>query len=1397
MQGVRTYEQYFSIDKAYYPVINPESVKDTELKWNRTYPHKGFIDFLKAVVRMINRENNNAKNDLLVHGAFGTGKSRFIWTLSNLFKCTDKEFEDYFQSYELLKNEKELKSRFARIRSEKILTVFKYSSGEINTVQDFVVAVYEGIAKELVRNGYNSIAEKTVRGSVADRITEPKWKNFFEECFKQPKYRGLGSVYGRSVEEVADRLRNTNRNVENLLRDLFKIASDEKIIIYETTVEFLKEWIKEVIEVNNLSHIVFMWDEFSSMFKKMKDVLDSLQALQELHDSKPFNFIVATHESYNKSSDGSAVFDRFNKIEVAMPDVVAFDLIHDAIKPTDMPSLKTEYSDLIKDITEYTYKPRKIVCEKAKINTETMKNILPIHPMAALMLKYISVEFASNQRSMFNFIKNDDEDLHAFQWFIKNRSPENGDILTIDYLWDFFYVSGTDENSNATGKNNLSRTIASILDIYTINKDRMDSEEESRVLKTVLMMQAISRKQKNAVELLRPTVRNIQLAFEGDISLESDKAINILENLLIGKKKILYRDDSGKVPEYAANIESGDQSKIDEIKENLRKNIKTSQLVSNGELLTAFNFGDYLKARFDFTNFATVDNVRTEVSKVANHNNRFKIKTVICFARNEDEQRRLREKIDELKKEEDYKDILFIDATSSILGTDEFDMWLNASAMEENFRKPDPSLADNKQREAKEVLIGWKNKVKSGHFALIKGANFRRGCSSLELLKTALSEYVLSLYPLTLDNAKVSQTFFTQPKFPDGAKKGIVVETKGIYTKDAIENLLGKVRNVERYWEIYPDNSISRLKMMVDKLINEKLKKERRIAISEVIETLIGKGFIPCNLYAYLTGFLLKEYSAEPYRYSEGVQGDNGGMMSPEKLGNMIGEYYRYIFSGGSRGYKEEFIEIISDEQLAFIRFLENTFDIKAYVVEKAATRLRTYYKNNISFPIWCLKTIMDKDLEEPLDIIAEIMYTESEQTVPSLATKLGTILMNDTNKADRLALLLTHENGGKAMMEFLKTFENGMLLEYARKIEVKNILEDILKHIISDAKSYLFDRNEGEEQLRKLLIDYKIIYETNVIFSTKVSSVNSMYSDYKKYARTLKLPLSVLQEHCRNLDVFLTGLYEITKNSILSDDKKESFLFELLDKKENIRDFSTTIEEIYKTQYSDYVEGLDDNEIKSVISKMPQDIFMGTVNHFLTKLKENTDAKKQAQIITKLKTLWKTLTNSESPSNWSKIHKMPIKIMLEDSEIRETECLFQAFNTHNKDNKIISQAVAYLETNPKFIRRLNRTDEQDNAFRSKILDRYAVIFRDMTTTAIKNYLADNCTVEPHNWYGSVNIQRQVKTLAETRYREEVSMGVMDRIDDMNPQEAKEYLKNLAQNDVEVGISIITKKGGT
>ena len=70
-----------------------------------------------------------------------------------------------------------------------------------------------------------------------------------------------------------------------------------------------------------------------------------------------------------------------------------------------------------------------------------MRDILPIHPIAALVLKNIASAFQSNQRSMFDFIKTPkDMDVKAFQWFIQNTSPlSDRPFLTVDMLWDFFY----------------------------------------------------------------------------------------------------------------------------------------------------------------------------------------------------------------------------------------------------------------------------------------------------------------------------------------------------------------------------------------------------------------------------------------------------------------------------------------------------------------------------------------------------------------------------------------------------------------------------------------------------------------------------------------------------------------------------------------------------------------------------------------------------------------------------------------------------------------------------------------------------------------------------------------------------------------------------------------------
>ena len=98
----------------------------------------------------------------------------------------------------------------------------------------------------------------------------------------------------------------------------------------------------------------------------------------------------------------------------------------------------------VDDLYDRTHDSRKIVKSSANISDEELKNILPIHPYTALLLKHISSAFDSNQRSMFDFIKNDrGDEIKGFQWFIDNYGPDDDNpLLTIDMLWEFFYDKG-------------------------------------------------------------------------------------------------------------------------------------------------------------------------------------------------------------------------------------------------------------------------------------------------------------------------------------------------------------------------------------------------------------------------------------------------------------------------------------------------------------------------------------------------------------------------------------------------------------------------------------------------------------------------------------------------------------------------------------------------------------------------------------------------------------------------------------------------------------------------------------------------------------------------------------------------------------------------------------------
>ena len=95
---------------------------------------------------------------------------------------------------------------------------------------------------------------------------------------------------------------------------------------------------------------------------------------------------------------------------------MAFKLMAKAMEKKSDPVALTEWNDTVEDLDDRTKESRKLVAKHAGIEGNELSKILPIHPYAALLLKYISTAFDSNQRSMFDFIKNDrGDEIKGFQ----------------------------------------------------------------------------------------------------------------------------------------------------------------------------------------------------------------------------------------------------------------------------------------------------------------------------------------------------------------------------------------------------------------------------------------------------------------------------------------------------------------------------------------------------------------------------------------------------------------------------------------------------------------------------------------------------------------------------------------------------------------------------------------------------------------------------------------------------------------------------------------------------------------------------------------------------------------------------------------------------------------------
>jgi len=432
--------------------------------------------------------------------------------------------------------------------------------------------------------------------------------------------------------------------------------------------------------------------------------------------------------------------------------------------------------------------------------------------------------------------------------------------------------------------------------------------------------------------------------------------------------------------------------------------------------------------------------------------------------------------------------------------------------------------------------------------------------------------------------------------------------------------------------------------------------------------------------------------------------------------------------------------------------------------------------------------------LDAFLDKLAEISNAKAGDNVPALAGQLGKMLVQVPTSTSNLAELITEENGPKAMMEFLNSFENGAILSIAAAIGIPDVMSDVKRQIGSGEASWLWDKDTGIEELEKLLVDYRIIQKSNGIPSVTSSiSFFSCMQSWKEYTSFIKTPYSICKTRIPELSFFFECLKNIADECDLPHEKHAKFFNELDTKAAIIAALKERKMELFCEEYSLYINGFSEKEVLKLYSKLPNSSFTDDKSTFEKNISTESDAIKSEQERFKLVALWEKFTGTATPFEWCDNNRMPIRAMVPSSEQQSAVKLFNAVNYSNADKKDVSFALDYLSKTPSFITDLGNSAMVEAAFIRYIVGRYASVLTD--NDEVRKYLEKVVPETYYQWYGSPTVGAEIKKLARSKYLNGGNTPVMKKIDDMSADEAKKLLKSLVTDDVEVGISIISKEG--
>ena len=648
-------------------------------------------------------------------------------------------------------------------------------------------------------------------------------------------------------------------------------------------------------------------------------------------------------------------------------------------------------------------------------------------------------------------------------------------------------------------------------------------------------------------------------------------------------------------------------------------------------------------------------------------------------------------------------------------------------------------------------------------------------------------------------------TMFDANSLTAGAVCGITEETKGTFRSGneatKLETALKGAWRVSEYWKS-SHTYIAELKRVVVDLVEAAFAKSDRISIASIYETLKAApyGFMPCNLTAFVLGFVLKEYANSTYSYSDDL---TTVPLSTARLAGMISEIIKQDNTPDKR-YKDKYIVTLTDAERAFNRATSTAFGIpEMYCVSITETRSRIREQmKSLSFPIWAIKYVLDGiPFKTSQDIVSTLIDNYcgiannknmgGEKSDNDIALAIGLLCLDNKDAADDLKSVFTKDTCKRGMLEYLKVYNGGELPSIAARInDGGQYINQLQYKFNSDAANWVWNIDTANAKIDELICEYETIEVSNMILTKNTTYADTIHSWVDKLGQ-IRLAYSVIKNDLGDSKAFYEMLYHLYKQKTLLDSQKQAFLTLLRDNTENFKQFMGSQSTLFMKACSFYLDDLTEDDIAAIL----EDDTYGFGHSYLLEPDKYTDKVQKAVTsyknglkYTQLRKKWSDLTGTDSPLAWSNKYSMPILAMVPDAEVSIARKAFDVINVKTRDEDAIAAAEDYI-SKMSYVDDLNSETARDAAFRDVFLGDCSILFENVDE--VKAYLCSHASEAPFHWLGSKEVTGKIKTMAQAKYIGSGYGKAKKVIDDMPAEQVKEYLKRLIEDNITVGVEIM------